>query len=103
MKKILFVNYSYALGSTGNLIKELQERLDPKEFYSVTVCKKTHPFYQDRKNILIPGNRIEYLFEGLMSRQKLIQSQFYQDGLQPSHFYYQICSKRVESILLKLN
>lgn len=68
VKKILFVNYSYALGSTGNLIKELQERLDPKEFYSVTVCKKIHPFYQDRKNILIPGNRIEYLFEGLMSR-----------------------------------
>lgn len=67
VKKILFINYSYGLGSTGNLINEIESRFDSKEFCAIKACKKTN-LICNKKSVLVLGNSIENILNGFFSR-----------------------------------
>lgn len=65
MIKVLFINYSYGIGSTGRLITELEEKMD-KDIYKVLVaCKKTNKL---KSGVYLIGNKISHMVAGLYSR-----------------------------------
>ena len=70
MIKVLFINYSYGIGSTGRLISELDEVMDKEKYEVLVACKKTSVF---RQGIYLIGNRATHLVAGLYSRVSGLQ------------------------------
>lgn len=65
MIKVLFINYSYGIGSTGRLISELESVMDNAKYKVLVACKKTNV---SKPEIYLIGNKVTHLAAGLYSR-----------------------------------
>jgi len=65
MIKVLFINYSYGMGSTGRMIEELDKKMSKDKYQVLVACKKSSVIKQ---GVYLVGNRITHLVAGLYSR-----------------------------------
>lgn len=63
--KVLFINAVYGLGSTGRIVKELDEAMNS---YGIDSCVVTTKTDIERPGLYIVGNKIDWKLHGLMSR-----------------------------------
>ena len=70
LNKVLFINYSYAYGSTGRLVQDIGAALEKQGVETYYACKKATAHH---KNLYMIGNKFVHLCAGLHSRVSGLQ------------------------------
>lgn len=70
LNKVLFINYSYAYGSTGRLVQDIGAALEKQGIETYYACKKATAHH---KNLYMIGSKFVHLCAGLHSRVSGLQ------------------------------